>query len=362
VPGARGEAVKHTHPINKPKGIDRDIVLEHARGVDHRQDTVKPAPKDIRPEDVFAGTPDQMGVRNLAETGKDLQKALDKQIPKDKGYDTVNNLSQYLIRTEGGGGTPPAGKKLLGASMSTEPISDIEEDVQDSQDNNGESALVGDDADPIGADVVEADAEPVEVEPTASDRLNNVRRLLPVHAAPVVGGKSKAGTTLKVGRGPGRPRKVERMATTSDLEYHAIQSEEKQRFIDQDPVVIAATKGRIEATTLLRLIRSEIAKEAAALQFQRLENEKFGKDTAQTSTRRIDALTKIANIELEIKKLGPSSIDPRSEEFQRIFTMFIESIRDVAAETLAPEMVDLFFNRLTNKLDGWEDRVANATQ
>ena len=110
-PKARQEAVKHTHPINKPKGIDKDIVKEHARGVDHRTDIIPPDRRDIRPEDVFAGTPAQMGVRNFAETGKDLQKVLDKQVPKDKGYDTVSNLSQYLIRTEGGGGTPPVGKR-----------------------------------------------------------------------------------------------------------------------------------------------------------------------------------------------------------------------------------------------------------
>jgi len=110
--GARSEAVRHTHPINKPKGIDTGIAKEHARGVNHREDTVKPDKRDVRPEDVFAGTPNQMGVRNLAETGRDLQKALDKQVPKDKGYDTVYNLSQYLIRTDGGGETRPAGKKL----------------------------------------------------------------------------------------------------------------------------------------------------------------------------------------------------------------------------------------------------------
>lgn len=108
--GARSEAKKLTHPINRPKGIAQDIVSEHARGVNHREDTVGPDRRDIRPEDVFAGTPNQMGVRNFAETGQDLQKALSNQVPKDKGYDTVSNLSQYLIRTEGGGGTPPVGK------------------------------------------------------------------------------------------------------------------------------------------------------------------------------------------------------------------------------------------------------------
>lgn len=108
--GARSEAKKNTHPINKPKGIEKSIVNEHARSVDQRSDEVAPHKRDILPADVFSGTPDQMGVRNFAETGKDLSKAINKQIPKDKGYDTVSNLSQYLIRTEGGGGTKPVGK------------------------------------------------------------------------------------------------------------------------------------------------------------------------------------------------------------------------------------------------------------
>lgn len=112
-PGQRQKAKALTHPINKPKGIQKDIVDEHGRGAANpHENHVEPDRRDIRPEDVFAGTPNQMGVRNFAETGKDLQKALDTQIPKDKGYDTVKNLSQYLIRTDGGGGTEPEGKPL----------------------------------------------------------------------------------------------------------------------------------------------------------------------------------------------------------------------------------------------------------
>lgn len=109
-PGARQEAKKLTHPINKPRGIDKDIVSEHGRSVETGfEHTTEPQKRDIRPEDVFAGTPAQMGVRNLAETGNDLQKALNKQVPKDKGYEAVSNLSQYLIKTEGGGSGQPVG-------------------------------------------------------------------------------------------------------------------------------------------------------------------------------------------------------------------------------------------------------------
>lgn len=209
-----------------------------------------------------------------------------------------------------------------------------------------------DDTDPMGE----------EEEQPESDRGSNVRRLLPVHAAPTLGGKGKQGNALKVERQRGRPRKVERMPTTSDLQYHDQMAQEKERYIASDPVVIATTKGKAEATVLLKLIRAEIAKEAAALQFQRMENEKYGKDTAQTSTRRIDALTKIANIELEIKKLGPSEIDPYSEGMQKILALWVDAVREICTEMFSPEQIDFFFNRLSTQLEGWEERIANGVK
>lgn len=100
-PGARQRARKNTQPINKPKGIDRDVVKENGVSKEKGEDIVKPQSKDIRPKDVFTPTPDNTGVLSLVQSGKDLSKALEKQVPKDKGHDVVYNLSQYLIRTEG---------------------------------------------------------------------------------------------------------------------------------------------------------------------------------------------------------------------------------------------------------------------
>lgn len=106
--GQRQKAKDLTTPVNKPRGIDREVSQEHGAAMPSgNEDYVKPDRRDIRPEDVFSKTPNQMAVRNFAETGEDLQRAIDKQIPKDKGYDTVKNLSQYLLRTDGGGGTDP---------------------------------------------------------------------------------------------------------------------------------------------------------------------------------------------------------------------------------------------------------------
>jgi hypothetical protein len=201
-----------------------------------------------------------------------------------------------------------------------------------------------DETDPVEG----AEAEEVALQESA---MSNVRQLLPAHLAP----------KTKTGRPVGRPRKVDPKPTMSDLEYHALMSEEKSKFIEVDPVV-KNLSGKTDSAALLATLRMEIAREAAALHFQRQENEKLGKDTAQNSTRRIDALTRIAHIELEIRKLAPDTLDVRGEKFQKVFRMFIECMRQCATETLSPEAIDLFFNRFSTMMDGWEERASDLVR
>ncbi len=108
----RARARELTTPINGPRGIAKDIQNDHGRTDDSHEDSQAPARKDIQPSDLFNPSPNDTGVLNFAETGKDLSKAI-KQDKNDQGYDSVSNLSQYLIRTDGGGSGSPAGKKLL---------------------------------------------------------------------------------------------------------------------------------------------------------------------------------------------------------------------------------------------------------
>lgn len=91
----RTKAKKSLKPMNRLKGVHKSTLSEYAKSEEDPMSR-----KDIRPEDVFFPKPDQVGVLNLAQTGKDMSKAIDKQIPKDKGYETVDQLSQYLIETK----------------------------------------------------------------------------------------------------------------------------------------------------------------------------------------------------------------------------------------------------------------------
>lgn len=114
---ARKDTAELVTPINKPKGISKGTLNDQAVTQDSRDDETSPAKSDLRPEDIFSPKPKNMNVLDYVRKGwpgvdadyTDMEKAIRKQIPKDKGYSTVKNLSQYLVETKGGGGTKPVG-------------------------------------------------------------------------------------------------------------------------------------------------------------------------------------------------------------------------------------------------------------
>lgn len=113
----RENAREQNTVINPLRGIsdesEKDFVTDG-----ERSDSVEPAKRDIRPEDVFRPVPKHVSVRDYVRQGwpgsssdyEDMDDALSDDVPKDKGYDTVKNLSQYLLETKGGGGTPSVEK------------------------------------------------------------------------------------------------------------------------------------------------------------------------------------------------------------------------------------------------------------
>ena len=188
------------------------------------------------------------------------------------------------------------------------------------------------------------------------ERVDAVLRLLPEQDAPIGADRHRLGS---VKRGPGRPRKIDRKPTTSDLEYHAEMVKAREKFIASDPL-FQKIEGKGDALDVLYMIKKEVAAEAASLHFERIEAGKRGKETGQVSTRRIEALKKIADIELKIKEIDSESINLSSERMQKLFTIWVETMREVAQETLPEEVMSLFFNRFASMMEGWEERATNA--
>jgi hypothetical protein len=222
--------------------------------------------------------------------------------------------------------------------------------------NTDESQITDDDDDdgegegPTGS-VAGAPVSPKSATPS---REGSILSILPVHGAP----RTKK-NLLKVKRGRGRPRKVERMPTTTDLEYHASMETKRLAFLDTDPLSVAIFD-RKDSPHIIQQVKYEIARETASLHFQRIENSKYGRDTSMISSRRIDALERIAKIELKIKELDRDAINLSSEKMQKIFVLWVDMMRVVAQEVLPPETVDMFFNRFATVMEGWEEKAANT--
>ena len=202
-------------------------------------------------------------------------------------------------------------------------------------------------------EAVSADME--EIIATANKQTQaKIVRLLPVHAAPAM--------TTPPRRLPSRARIADKKPTQTDLDYHALMAEQRDKFIAASPVVDAVRK-HVDSADMLRLIKEQLACEAAALEWQRNENQKQGKDTAQVSSRRIEALKKMADLEVDIKKMGADTVNLKSEKFQRVFKYLIANFQEVCVEIgLRPEQIDLLFNRLATALEGWEDKAAELVR
>lgn len=157
-----------------------------------------------------------------------------------------------------------------------------------------------------------------------------------------------------------RPLPTRHLSPQEEAErIHALE-EERRQFVASDPVVKTAA-GK-DSLAVLGALKMEVARETAVLAFARTLLERQGRDGSAISSRRIDALKKIADIELEMKKIGVDKLDVTSEKFQRVIKFFLELVSAAAVATLNQEQADLFFNRLTSEMEGWVDKVADLVK
>jgi hypothetical protein len=200
---------------------------------------------------------------------------------------------------------------------------------------------------------------PVEMEelPPAlgleSARKLRLARVLPLHDATGDFSRKRAGSPTKV---VDRNGQRVSMPTVDDLQYHARMQEEQLRFVEQDELVQAATN-KASSPEVIRLTLIRVARNAALLEFQRIEQEKRGKDTTQLVSRSTNVLKEIAALEEQLRTLGEQIIDPTSEAFQRLFRLWGEIIKGVVDEVLTPEQKDMFWTKFTTEMETWEERA-----
>jgi len=182
------------------------------------------------------------------------------------------------------------------------------------------------------------------------DTSNHGKRVLEASVVPI---------TKQVKPRPGRPKKQFGVPITSKAEYNQAVIEQQVRFVERDDIVNAVVR-RDDSASVLHALKERIARSAAALEFLRLEQQKRGtynKELSQLISRQISALKDIANIELDIRKLGVDALDLSNPRLQEVFKLLIDTFRDAAKEVLAPAEFDLVWNKLETALEGWEEKA-----
>ncbi len=142
------------------------------------------------------------------------------------------------------------------------------------------------------------------------------------------------------------------------------QSAERKAYIENHPLLKshAVKASGNSALDALNLIKHQLALEAASLEFYRSQLELKNGDTTQVSGKIVTAWAKVADLELKIKKEGVTVFDPKSPHVQRVFGFWLEVIKDVMGDmakekVLTAEVMDLFFNKFSLAMEGWEDRI-----
>jgi hypothetical protein len=207
--------------------------------------------------------------------------------------------------------------------------------------NKNEDLDLDEDDEEEGVEIV----APINIQEAGNKRFRRV--------TPVIG----RGASMDRVLAPSRPPPV--LDPLPDPQYLALTPDRREKFIGSDPL-LKRVDDKSDSTAVLREVRREIAREAAALYFDRVEAEKKGRDASSISTRRIDALRRVADIELRIRELDQDSIDLGSEKMQLVFKLWVETMREVAVDVLPPESVDLFFNRFATAMESWEEKAQSV--
>lgn len=139
---------------------------------------------------------------------------------------------------------------------------------------------------------------------------------------------------------------------------------EREAYVSNHPLVRGHEPRATGNSTVdnLNRIKHQLAIEAARLEFDRDDRDRRGLDTAQLSSKIVTAWMKAAAIELNIQKSGVTVIDPNSEEMQRVHKMWVDVLREVMTGMVTEgvftaEVLDLFFNKFSLAMEGWEDRL-----
>jgi hypothetical protein len=153
-----------------------------------------------------------------------------------------------------------------------------------------------------------------------------------------------------VRRRGGRPRRLESAPTISDEVYFAAVTAAAVAAEAQDEPLNATLKGT--AAEILDAAIKAVAVESAALAWNRRQAQAAGKvDVERISSRRVNALGRLADLIVLREQLRRESHEARPEDVERLVGMFLSKVEEVIRDVAPVAMADAFMASLKSQMD-----------
>jgi hypothetical protein len=121
--------------------------------------------------------------------------------------------------------------------------------------------------------------------------------------------------------------------TVDEQDYNAVVGRLRDEHVARGPLVA----GDPDPVAVIETLVTEVAKEAAALAFDARRAEERGGDSAKTSSRRVEALVKVAGLVLERERLRRESGVVAPELLEKLKLLFLTEVEGTVRETLGDE-------------------------
>ena len=171
--------------------------------------------------------------------------------------------------------------------------------------------------------------------------------LIPIHGAQL----DAQGRVLRVARLPGRPRIARRAPDADERQYLVRLAVERDRALVTDAVV-QAVGADDDDNRLLQAVALEVARETAALRWDREHAEPGSDEAAQLCSRRITGLLRLADLQVALAHARAGDVDLDDPRVKAVVEYFIATVGQVATETLG-ENADPVMARLRAATAGW---------
>lgn len=165
----------------------------------------------------------------------------------------------------------------------------------------------------------------------------------------------EASTVLTPRRPAGRPPKEKSVKEREEDERDQAIAE----FVKTDSIA-QSINAQEPSLARLRRIQHEITRESAVIQYERIEQGRSKKPMSVLAMRRIEALTRLANIELKIRELDMQSVSLSNEKMQKLFEFWSLKVMEAGKAVLPEEMLKLFLNKWGTSMEHWEEEAENV--